>query len=99
MDDAPKSAFELAMARLKAADKDAGVEELALSDAQKKEIADARRVSSSRLAEREILFKDAMNRTFEPAEREKAEREYRIDRERIERDRDQSIEAIRGRTR
>lgn len=87
------------MERLKAADKDAGVEEVALSAAQKEAIAEARRVASSRLAEREILFKDALRKTPDPGERTGLEREYRIDRERIERDRDRAIEEIRNKER
>jgi uncharacterized membrane protein YqiK len=99
MGEKPKSAFDLAMERLKAADKEAGVAETSLTDAQKEEIAEARRIASSRLAEREILFANAMKHTFEPTERAKAEQEYAIDRERIERDRDRAIEQIRERGR
>src|SRR5512141_986876 len=94
-DESPKSAFELAMERLRAADRDAGVEETALSAEQKEKIAEARRVAASRLAEREILFRDAMKREFDPATREKAEQEYQTDRRRIEQDRDEAIEAVR----
>lgn len=83
------------MERLRAADREAGVEESPLSDAQKAAIAEARAVAVSRLAEREILFKDALRRVYDPAEREKAEEEYRIDRSRIEADRDRAIDRIR----
>ena len=95
-DETPKSAYELAMERLRAADRDAGVEETSLSAEQKAKIAEARRVAASRLAEREILFRDALARTFEPAEREKLEQAWQADRERIERERDRAVEAIRG---
>lgn len=95
MSNAPKSAFELAMERLRAADREAGVEEKPLTDAQKAAIAEARSVASSRLAEREILFRDALKKIRELDEREKAEEEYRIDRTRIEADRDRAIERIR----
>jgi hypothetical protein len=95
MSDKPKSAFELAMERLKAEDREAGTEETRLSPKQKDAIAEARRVASSRLAEREILFKDAMKKTPDPAEREKAESEYHIDRQRIHDDCEKAIEAIR----
>lgn len=84
------------MERLRAADREAGVEESPLTDAQKTAIAEARSVAASRLAEREILFKDALRRVYDPAEREKAEEEYRIDRSRIEADRDRAIDRIRG---
>ena len=94
MADAPKSSFELAMERLRASDP-AGADEKPLSAAQKEEIAEARRVAAARLAECEILFKDALKKNLEPAEREKAEGEYQIDRQRINDDRDRAIEAIR----
>jgi hypothetical protein len=94
MADAPKTSFELAMERLRAADS-AETKEKPLSSAQKKEIAEARRIAAARLAECEILFKDALKRTPDPAEREKAEGEYQIDRQRIDDDRDRAIEAIR----
>ncbi|HXM78277.1 MAG TPA: hypothetical protein VOA00_03500 [Thermoanaerobaculia bacterium] len=90
----PKSSFELAMERLRASDP-AGTKEKPLSPKQKEEIAEARRVATARLAEVEILFKDAMKQAHDPAEREKAEREYQIDRQRINEDRDLAIDAIR----
>ena len=94
MANAPKSSFELAMERLRAADS-AETKEKPLSSTQKEEIAEARRVAAARLAECEILFKDALKRTSDPAEREKAEGKYQIDRQRINDDRDRAIEAIR----
>ena len=90
-----KSAFDLAMEKLEAADRASGVKETPLSDKQKEAIAEARRLAASRLAEREILFRDAMRKNADPAEREKAEEGYRIDRQRIEDDRDRAIESIR----
>jgi len=83
------------MERLHAADRESGVEETRLTPAQKKEAAEARRVASSRLAEREILFGDAMKKIHDPAEREKAEREYQIDRQRINDDCERALGAIR----
>jgi hypothetical protein len=94
MADAPKSSFELAMERLRAADS-SGAKEKPLTSAQKEKIAEARRVAGARLAECEILFRDAMKRTSDPAEREKAEGEYQIDRQRINDDLEQAIDAIR----
>lgn len=83
------------MERLRAADREAGVEETSLTDAQKAAIGEARAISASRLAEREILFKDALKKVYDPVEREKAEEEYRVDRSRIEADRDRAIDRIR----
>ena len=95
--DAPKSSYDLVMERLRSADREAGIEEAPLTSAQKMEVAEARRVAASRLAEREILFRDAMKKTEDPVEREKAEREYQTDRQRIHDDCDRAIEAIRRR--
>ncbi len=83
------------MERLRAADRESGVEEMALTGAQKAAIAEARSVASSRLAESEILFRDALRKVHDPVEREKTEEEYRVDRSRIEADRDRAIERIR----
>ena len=95
-DDAPKSALELAMERLRKKDKDAGIEAHAVTDAQRAAIAEARSVSEAKLAEREILFKSKMTVIREPDAREVIEQEYRRDRERITNDRDRKIEEIRG---
>jgi hypothetical protein len=94
-DDAPKSALELAMARLKAKDREAGIEEKPVTDAQREAIAEARRVAQAKLAEREILHQSQLASVFEPEARGILEDEYRRDRERIVSDRDQKIEAIR----
>ena len=83
------------MERLRAADREAGIEETTLDDAQKAAIAEVRTVAASRLAEREILFKDALKKILDPAAREKAEEEYQVDRSRIESDRDRAIDRIR----
>ena len=52
MAEGPKSAYELAMERLRQKDREAGVEERPLSDEQKAAIADARQVYQARMAER-----------------------------------------------
>ena len=95
MSQRPKTAFDLAMERLRAADKEEGVAEQPLTDAQKAEIGEVRRVAASRLAEREILFHDALRKALDPSSRETLEEEYRIDRQRIEADRDRALEKVR----
>ena len=95
MGNAPKTAYELAMERLRADDRKAGVEESALTAGQKKKIAETRKAATARLSEREILFQDAMQRITATAERETAEREYQTDRRRINEDCERAIEAIR----
>ena len=94
-DDAPKSALEIAMARLRKKDKDAGIEETPVTDAQRAAIAEARSVAEAKLAEREILYKSKIARVAEPDARDVLEQEYRRDRERITGDRDRKIEEIR----
>ena len=96
-DDAPKSALELAMERLRKQDADAGVEASTLTDAQRKAIAEARSVCEAKLAEREILHRSKLAAVREPDAREALDQEYRRDRERITNDRDRKIEEIRGR--
>jgi len=94
-DDAPKSAVELAMARLRQKDKDAGVVERPLSEEQRAAIAEARKVGEARLAEREIMHRSNLARAADPEALQKLEEEYRRDRERIAYDRDRKIEEIR----
>ena len=59
-DDAPKSAYELAMERLRQKDKEASVEERPLTEKQKAAIAEARQFHQAKSAEREILHQAAM---------------------------------------
>ena len=93
----PKSSFELAMERLNAADP-GGPKKSPLTARQKEEIAEARRVAAARRAEREILFRDALKQTHDPAEREKVESGYATDTRRIDDDCERAVEAIRRRS-
>jgi leucyl aminopeptidase (aminopeptidase T) len=94
-DEAPKSAYELAMERLRQRDADEGVEERAVSDAQKAEIAEARSVHAAKTAEAEILYKSKLMTTFEPDERAKLEEQHRRDLARIQTDLDRKLKKIR----
>ncbi len=96
MDDAPKSAIELAMERLKKQDAEQGVSDRALSDDQKQEIADVRKTYSAKLAQEEILFKSKMQGTLEYEARQQLQEHYRRDVERLNHERDRKIEKIRG---
>jgi hypothetical protein len=95
MSDAPKSAFELAMERLRKKDAEAGVVEQKLTDEQKAAIAEARSIFEARVAERQILHRDKRLTTLDPAEVEKMEEEYRRDMDRFASDRDAKIRRIR----
>jgi len=94
MDD-PKSAYELAMERLRKKDAEQGVVEQKLSDAQKAAIAEARSVYEARVAERQILHREKQLTTVDPAAGEVLDQEYRRDLERFAYDRDAKIKKIR----
>jgi hypothetical protein len=95
MSDAPKSALELVMERLRKKDAESGVEEHKLTDAQKAAIADARSVYEARVAERRILHEGKARTIFEPQERDTLEEHYRRDLDRFASDRDAKIRKIR----
>jgi len=94
-DEAPKSAYELAMERLRKKDREEGVEERPLTDEQREAIAEVRRVAEARLAEREILYQSALRRAADPDAAAQLEDEYRRDRERIASDREAGIAKVR----
>jgi hypothetical protein len=94
-DEAPKSAFELAMERLKKKDREDGVEERPITPKQRSAIAEARKVCEAKLAEREILYHAARRRTDDPEALVKLEDEYRRDRERLASDRDRKVAEVR----
>src|SRR4051812_45179608 len=96
--ESPKSAYELAMERLKKKDAEDGVVEQKLSDAQKAAIAEVRSLYEAGLAERQILHRDKQLTTIDPQEAAKMEQEYRRDLERLAEDRDAKIRKIRQET-
>lgn len=96
-DEGPKSAYELAMERLKKKDAEAGVVEKPLSDEQKAAISDARKFFEAKVAEREILHRDALQKARSHEEITKLNEELTQDRGRLERDRDRKIAEIRDR--
>lgn len=96
-DGAPKSAYELAMERLKKQDAEQGVSERALTDDQKNEIADIRKTYGAKLAQEEILFKSKTAAFLDPDSRRALEENYRRDVERLTHERDRKIERIRDR--
>ncbi|MBI2218890.1 MAG: hypothetical protein HYU51_16515 [Candidatus Rokubacteria bacterium] len=93
--DAPKTAFELAMERLRRKDLEEGVVERPLTDEQKAAIADIRKVYEAKVAEREILHRDALAKARSHEEIEKLNAELEQDRGRFARDRDRKIAEIR----
>ena len=94
-DSGPKSAYELAMERLRQKDKEGGVVERSLTAEQKTAIAEARRVYEAKVAEREILHRDALRHAKSMEELQKLNEEFARDRDRYGRDRDRKIAEIR----
>ncbi|HEY0873407.1 MAG TPA: hypothetical protein VGD94_08040 [Vicinamibacterales bacterium] len=96
MSDAPKSALELVLERLKKKDEEAGIEQKTLTDEQREAIAEARSVCDARIAERRIMHQSQTASIFDPQELELKREELRRDIAQFESDRDAKIRRIRG---
>ncbi len=94
-DGAPKSSYELALERLRRKDKEAGIEERPLTDAQRERIAELRRVYDARLAEREILHQGELRKARDLEQRDQLEEQYQRERERLAAERDRKLEDVR----
>ena len=95
-DDKPlKSSLELAMERLAKKDADAGIEAKPVTDAQKAAIAEARNFYDAKVAELEVLHQSKVNATFDPAERETLDQQYRREREHLIAERDNKVARLR----
>ena len=90
-----KSAYELALERL---DRD-GIErprEEGHEPGIRQDIADIRSRTAAGLEKLEILLRDRLRTLHDPVERAEAQREYAIDRQRLESQRDREIEKLRA---
>jgi hypothetical protein len=94
-DEAPKTALELAMERLRQKDEASGEKEPSLTEAQRTALAELRRVYEAKLAEREILHKAALRSARDPEAYAALEEAYRHERERLLSERDSKLEAAR----
>jgi len=94
-DDAPKTAYELAMERLRQKERAAGAEERPLTDRDKAAIAEVRKVYEAKVAEREILHQHSLRQAKSHEEVTKLGEELARDRERFASERDRKIAAIR----
>jgi hypothetical protein len=90
-----KSSYDLAMERLRKNDKEAGVERLPVTEAQKAAIAELRNFYEAKLAELEILHQGQLRTLEDPDELVLREEKYRRDRERLSSERDARIEKAR----
>jgi hypothetical protein len=100
-----KSSFELAMERLRQKDEERGEKQTTLGKKQKEEIAELRRLYQAKLAEREIAWQSERRKLAAAAAADPeaaeaalrtAEEAFRRDREKLERERDSKIEAVRA---
>ncbi len=94
-DDAPKSALEIAMARLKQKDAERGETEQPLTADQKARIADVRQATQAKLAQENILFQSSLAKTWDPEARARLEAEHRMDLQRIQEEEERKIKKIR----
>jgi hypothetical protein len=92
---APKSAYELAMERLRKKDEAAGIVHTELTEAQKTAITEIRSLYGARLAQADLEHQDKLRATFDPAVHEVLDAEYRRERERLTAEMDAKIEKAR----
>lgn len=95
-DDAPKTAYELAMERLRKKDKEGGGDDGPLTDAQKAAIAEIRQFYKAKSAELEILHQAALRSARSREEVEKLSDNLRRDNERLASERDRKIAEVRN---
>lgn len=94
-DAAPKSAYELAMERLRKKDEEAGIEHKPITDDQRTAIAEIRNFYQAKLAEIEVLHQSQTVSIVDPEQQAAREQEYRRDRDRLTSERDNKIERAR----
>lgn len=95
-DQGPRSAFEIAMERLRQQDAQDGVEQHPRTEAQKAAIAEVHSFYEAKLAQAEVMHRSAIAGMFDPAVRATADEGYYRDRERLGAERDAKIDRIRS---
>lgn len=91
-----KSAYELAMERLKKRDAEAGIESRPITDAQRAAIAEIRNFYEAKLAEAQVLYESSRRKATDLSALEVIEQEYRRERERLTSERDHKVEKARS---
>jgi hypothetical protein len=94
-DTAPKSAYELAMERLKKKDAESGIERQPVTDEQRAAIAEIRNFYEAKLAELEVMHQSKMRASVDPEARATLEQNYRREREHLTSERDSKVEKAR----
>ena len=95
-DEAPKSALEIAMARLRQKDAERGEQTAPLTDEQRARIAEVRQAAQAKLAQEDILYQSTLSTTWEPEARAKLEVQHRRDVERINEDAERKVAKLRA---
>ena len=95
-DQGPRSAFEIAMERLRQKDVQDGVEAPSRTNEQKAAITEVRSVYEAKLAQAEVMHRSAVAGVFDPEIRAKLEEEYQRERARFVSERDAKIDRIRS---
>lgn len=94
--DAPKSALDLVMERLRKQDEAQGITQVTLTDAQRDAIAEVTRQYEARVAERRIMHASAVAGQFDPTVIAEREHELKRDLDRFAREADEKKAAIRS---
>jgi hypothetical protein len=95
-DQPPKSAYEIAMERLRQKDVDEGVERRPPTEQQKAAMTEIRSVYEAKLAQEDVMHKSTLLRTVDPEARAAIEQEYQRTRARLLSERDAKIARIRS---
>jgi hypothetical protein len=83
------------MERLRKKDAEQGIVERPLTDQQKTEIAEIRSTYEARLAQADVMHRDALMKTLDPEAIAEIDRNYRREREQLTSERDRKIELVR----
>jgi hypothetical protein len=94
-DQAPRSALEIAMERLRQKDAQDGVDHQPRTDEQKAAIAEVRSFYDAKIAQAEVLYRSAVVGILDETARTRLDEEYQRDRARLQSDRDAKVEKIR----
>ena len=94
-DKAVKSAYELAMERLRKKDEEAGLTRQPVTDAQKAAVAEIRNFYEAKLAELDVMHQSKLRASVDLEARATLEQEFRRERERLTTERDAKIEKAR----
>ena len=95
-DQPPKSAYEIAMERLRQKDVEDGIERRPPTEQQKTAMTEVRSFYEAKLAQEDVMHKSALLRTVDPEARASLQEEYQRSRARLLSERDTKIARIRS---